>query len=339
MLVFLLQTVKSANFGHSITELTSKNWEKQIKKRSNTTVYLVMFHGQHCPACQMAYPAFEEAGDEAAGMIKFGHVDTNKEYNIASQFNIRGIPHFIIFHPKGEKVYNGDRSARSFLNTASRFIPNIAEDVDETWLPSNETKSVILFSDKTKAPPIWAGISCAFQGNKDGIRIGYSSNQEIRSKFNVTAVPWILMINNETSYVYSGKNSYSLIRKTIIDFFAGKIKRPQPKTPVPVSILKMESIEEFNNACKGHGNFCVLLGEKSDAQYQTIARKYRNDPFKFYECDEKCPFEFSKGAIHIFHHRRDAAIKVQTLVDLPTNLDRVIDGGARFTPIDLSKDL
>ncbi|OHT12621.1 Thioredoxin family protein [Tritrichomonas foetus] len=317
-------------FGSGIKELNSKNWYTEIQQRSNLTVYVVMFHGQHCPACQMAYPNFVEAAKSATSTIKFGEVDTSREYNLASQFQIRGIPTFIVFHPNGESPYNGDRSARSFLNSAYKYVPNLAETVDETWTEMNKT--VILFSDKKTVPPLWKAVSCHFH-NKS-VKIGFSDDEKIRALFKITAVPTILMTHNDTHYVYNGKNSFPEIRKGVVDFFNGKIKPPAPKTPIPVVISPLEDEEQFANICKGKGSYCVIIGaEEASATFREVARRYRNDPFKFLTCGEKCPIEYAKKGFIIVHPKREAAIRINEEGELRAGLDRVIGGDARFTPI------
>lgn len=385
MILILTSFCLSVNFGQYVTELTANNFASEVEKRSNTTVYLVMFHGQHCPACQMAYPEFIEAANEASGMIKFGHVDTSSEYALGSRFRIYTIPHFIIFYKDGEKVYNRERSARSFLNVASRYIPNLSETVNESWVEllenqkaANETakttessedtheennstdlKAAILFSDKPSTPPIWAGISCAFNNNNKGIRIGFCNDPNVSTKFGINAFPTILMINGQNRYVYNGKNRFQLIRKSVIDFFEGVLENtPQTskknvKPPAPAILMNnLTSIEVFNTECKGKGRFCVIQAggsDKASNAFDEASKKYKHDHFKFFLCPTgECPFDFiSKKSssdekilpkVWIFHHRRDAAIIVDDINVLGATLDRVIDGGARFTPLEKLKE-
>ncbi|KAH0791393.1 Thioredoxin family protein [Histomonas meleagridis] len=334
MLSTLLCCCSAYKFGKNVIQLTANNFPKEVEKRDNKTVYFVMFHGTHCPACQMSYPEFDAAATEAAGMIKFGEVNTNQQYSLGSQFRITAIPTFIIFHPKGQMTYMRDRSARSMLNTASRLIPNLAETVDEEWIPQNDTREVILFTDKPKAPPLWAGISCAFSDNNQSIRIGFSNNRTIHQKFNITSTPAILMINGDKQILYEGRNKYDLIKKTVKDFFNGIMPSPKPTpkpTPVPVLIHNLTNIDEFNSHCKGKRIFCVIEGsDVPSEEFKSASKKYRHDPFMFYECGENCPLDFINDNIWILHHKRDAAIKVTDKSTIGSFLDRVLDGGAKF---------
>lgn len=333
MFCFLLAFSQCMSFGKMVKVLTSRNWDTEINQRSNITVYIVMFHGERCPACQMAYPNFIEAAKSSTSTIKFGELDTSSEYQIASKFNIRGIPTFITFHPGGQAEYRGDRSPRSFLNTVYKYVPNLAQPANESWSELN--RSVILFSDKKSVPPLWKAVSCHFHNTS--VQIGFSSDQEILDHFKIKILPTILMISNGTKYVYPGKNSFQDIRSSIVDFFHGKIKPPTPRPPLTIPVNQIESEEEFKETCKGHGKYCVVMSQAEEASqsFKDIAKKYRNDPFKFFLCGEKCPIDFtkSKKGFWIIHQKRDAAIIADTEESLKADLDRVIGGDARFTPI------
>lgn len=333
MIFVLLAFSQCVTFGNKVKILTKKNWQAEIEDRSNLTVYLVMFHGQHCPACQMAYPNFIEAANSATSNIKFGEVDTSRENELAYKFQIRGIPTFITFHPNGHTNYMGDRSTRSFINTAYKYVPNVALEVDETW--QNGNRSVILFSDKKSVPPLWKAVASHFFNTS--VKVGFTANDEIKKLFKITAFPTILMIDNGTQYVYPGKNSFPEIRKSVVDFFHGKITQPTPKPSIVIQINQLENEDKFKEFCKGHGKYCVIKGntEEASASLKMVAKKYRNDPFHFLLCGEKCPLDFLKksDAFWIIHPRRDAAIVAESEEALKSDLDRVIGGDAMFTPM------
>ena len=318
------------------TLLTSKNWNKEIEKRNSTTVYFVMFHGEHCPACQMSYPAFTEASQSAKGMVKFGNVDTSKEYNIARNFDIRGIPTFIIFHPDGNTVYYGDRSARSMINSASKYIPDLTEKVSEEWL-SESTKAAILFTNKRVAPPLWSSVSCHLSNNTQNIKIGFSSDSNIQEKFQVKKIPTILFIDGSSKKNYEGKNELNEILISINKYFSEE--KPQESISKPKTsqqgIQSLPSKEEFKKLCKGTNKYCVI--SKTDTiseQLNSISIKYRHDPFLFFTCKENCLYDFIDFGTYIIHNKRNSMIHVKNNEELITNLDRIIDGGAKFINYD-----
>jgi thiol-disulfide isomerase/thioredoxin len=334
MLSFFLSLSFSVSFGANVKELTTSNFGKEVDKRDNMTVWAVMFHGTHCPACQMAYPEFIEAANEAVGMVKFGQVDTGTHYQLGSRFQIRSIPQFIMFHPGGQVPYSRGRDSRQLLNEACRYIPQLAEPVDQSWLPAEGSKFAILFTDKRSCPPIWSAISCHLRNST--IRVGICRNVTLQHLFNVTRTPTILMIDGTVTMPFAGKITFPTIQKTIKDFFAGVLKPPPSPTPkvIKPNIRPLLDLSEFNKECKNHGKFCVVEGsEKAGQKYELTAVKYRNDPFRFYLCGEKCPLVFARSGVWIFHHRRESVIRLDDSEDLNANLDRVIDGGAIFQPL------
>ena len=333
LVLFFASAAFSYNFGKNVVHLTANNFPKEIEKRANTTVYLVMFHGERCPACQMAYPEFAEAANDADGMLKFGHIDTSRDPALASRFNIYGIPTFIIFHPQGETTYMRDRSSRAFLNAAARYIPDVSKPVDASW--AQASRSVILFSDKPSAPPLWRSLSCHYEGS--GISVGFTNDQELAKTFNVRTFPEIHLIDGEKKMVYSGRNKFNAIRETIDGFMDGTIEvTPTPTpTPLPKLVYELDDAEEMEKACTGKGVFCVFAGaDEATKEFEEVAKKYRHDHFRFYVCGPECPVEYARKGIWVRHHKREnMAIKVESLDALGSTLDRVVDGGAKFEPI------
>lgn len=76
-------------------ELTSQNLTKQIKK--SKIPVLVEFWGSWCPPCQMMAPILEKLAKKYKHKIKILKINTDKNFSIASEFRIRGLPTFILF--------------------------------------------------------------------------------------------------------------------------------------------------------------------------------------------------------------------------------------------------
>jgi thiol-disulfide isomerase/thioredoxin len=329
MFLFLFPSgTGSVHFGPNVMELSNLT---AVEAR-NTTVWIVMFHGTHCPACQMTYPEFIAGADHAFGLVKFGQVDTGVNPDLGARFQVRSIPHFVIFHPGGQMVYQGGRTSRAFLNGASRLIPNFVRPVNDSWLNST-TKAVILFRDNSSVPPIFAALSCAFRNESYEFGLAPNTslhNQSLYVAFGVTSLPSILMINGSVKMFYTGKPAFTPLRVAIAAFFQGLLKPPRPKVTEP-NITQLVSKSEFDKVCSHQGTFCVLLGgETADPIYKTMAIKYRSDPFKFYLCGEACPLKYAREGVWIFHHNKPAAVRLPESKDMNVALDRVIDGGLVF---------
>jgi thiol-disulfide isomerase/thioredoxin len=222
MLFCLATFVRSVIFGPNVLTLTGAQFSSVIDRRGNMTVAMVMFHGDHCPACRQAYPEYTKAADEAAGMIIFGEVDTDLEPSLARRFDIYGIPAFYIFHPGGQVQFLQAPQTREFLNAASRYIPRMGKEADESWYPNGASRAAILFTDKRLCPPLWAAISCAWHNSS--VRIGQTTNATLRSKFNISSVPMILMIDRDHQMIYDGSKTFTDIHNAFTKYFSDEPK-------------------------------------------------------------------------------------------------------------------
>jgi thiol-disulfide isomerase/thioredoxin len=332
MLVLLSACVTCINFGPHVAGLTSTRFQREVDKRDNTTVWFVMFHGTHCPACQQAYPEFIRASNDGAGLVKFGQVDAGAEGYLSSRFRISSIPTFYIFYPGSHVLWRDYPNARTMLNAAAQRIPDLATDVDDTWLADPELQAAILFTDKAKTAPIWAAISGNF--SRTPIKIGKTTNMSFLSAFDVKKLPTILMINGPKRLTYRGKIAFPEVQKAIARFFEVDItETPTPAptgTPLPPP-RHLTDIEEYQRVCKGKGVFCVVFGaEEIPERLAAVAQKYKRDPVRFYACGERCPLDYARKGVWIMHHKREAAVWLETDEGLEGSLDRVLDGGATF---------
>jgi hypothetical protein len=213
----------------------------------------------------------------------------------------------------------------------------LALPVDESWLPNGSTKSAILFTDKPSCPPIWAAISCELAN--ETARIGFTKDKQLRTKFGITAVPSILMIDGEDKMVYEGKTAFPDVLKAVRTYLGGGPK-PTPKIVIQrkpqsnVLVHNLTVVTEFNHACKGQGTFCVVQGgEKASGEFEKIAEQYRKERTKFYICGSDCPVEYARAGIWILHHKREAAIRLESCDELQADLDRALDGRGVFVPM------
>jgi hypothetical protein len=223
------------------------------------------------------------------------------------------------------------------LNAATAKIPRLALPANESWLPDGVSKSAILFTDRSVCPPIWSAISCAFLNSS--IRIGFTKDKDIRSKFDITAIPSILFLDGEHRRVYEGKTRYNEVLKSMQSYFSDAPK-PTPKLVIQrrpettVFIHNLTQLTEFNQSCKGQGTFCIVQGaEKPSEDFEKIARQYRKEKTKFYLCGVDCPVEFARDGIWILDPKREAAIRLESPEELRSSLDRALDGRVMFVPL------
>ena len=84
-----------------IVQITDQNFEEEVLGSDVPTE--VDFWAPWCGPCQMMGPVFEELSDEYDKEIKFVKINTDENSDLASQFNISGIPCLILMENGKEK--------------------------------------------------------------------------------------------------------------------------------------------------------------------------------------------------------------------------------------------
>ena len=76
-------------------EITSENFEKEVAKSDK--LVLIDFWAPWCMPCRMMAPVLEEFADKHENEVVVAKVNVDDEPNLAREFNVDGIPCFILF--------------------------------------------------------------------------------------------------------------------------------------------------------------------------------------------------------------------------------------------------
>ncbi len=79
----------------AVTSVTVDTFEKVVIQASN--LVMVDFWATWCGPCKIVAPVVEELAQEYAEKVNFAKVNTDENPDLASRFNIRGIPTLIFF--------------------------------------------------------------------------------------------------------------------------------------------------------------------------------------------------------------------------------------------------
>jgi len=96
-----------------VSHITSSTYEQEVKNQAGTTV--IDFYTPHCQPCRMMAPILDQVATEQAGKLKIVKVDAATEQELATQFEIRAVPTFVLFKDGVQKAStSGFRSKKDF---------------------------------------------------------------------------------------------------------------------------------------------------------------------------------------------------------------------------------
>ncbi|KAI8897064.1 hypothetical protein BC833DRAFT_527527 [Globomyces pollinis-pini] len=205
-------------------------------------VVMVKFYAPWCGHCKQMAPAYQQAANKLKGLVKMAEMDCDNSQNqqLCGQFGVQGFPTIKIF-PAGVKGlptdYQGDRSAKSFIDTLTPMIPSrhviriggtAKKDMSLDEFKEKEAgvlAKVILATDKKTTPALFKALSVEYL---DRLLFGIvpSSKTDIINELQVDSYPSLLVIpkdSNEEIIRYTGP-----IKQEAVVEFLDKYAKPKP---------------------------------------------------------------------------------------------------------------
>lgn len=325
-------------FPSTVKNLNDDNFHDIIDNRNNKSIFMVMFHGEHCPACKAAYPAFAEASRKGIGLVSFGHVDCSSNSLLSYRFKIRAIPTFIVFHPGGETSFRAfSRTASSFLNGALSYLPDFSVPANATWIDfknhpeNNNMNAIVYLTDRWSIPDDWKTLAFNFS-TYPNLTFGYANDRRTKKEFTEVikenqigidlkkefskTKDFIIFVKNGSATRYDGKFVFRRLQSEIYRHFnlARKIyEKPQEKLSTKVDFIAM---------CYNKQRYCVVdttnFNNKESNLYLSNAlknisksEKYKNQPFRFLICGKTCPSVNMKSkCVYIFNKNKDEMLEI-----------------------------
>jgi thioredoxin 1 len=85
----------------SVSEVTTSTWDSEVIKAQG--VVMIDFWAAWCGPCRIISPTIEELSKEYSGKIKVLKLNTDENSDIASKYQVMGIP-TIMFFKNGTKL-------------------------------------------------------------------------------------------------------------------------------------------------------------------------------------------------------------------------------------------
>lgn len=96
----------------AVYEATSKNIDELLQ----TDYAVIDFYGDHCGACVVLEPVYNEASNDLA-MIRFIKANVDQDRELGERFNIKALPTLLFFR-NGQVVHKGSGAMeRKTLNS------------------------------------------------------------------------------------------------------------------------------------------------------------------------------------------------------------------------------
>jgi len=116
--------LKKSDWPKHVEALNKKNFDAFIDKYPLT---IVDFWAPWCKPCKTMLPRLRRLERIYQGKIAFARLNTQKEKDIAQQYDIRGIPHFVIFR-YGEKIgsITGAKSVGEMKDSIEHYLSKYA---------------------------------------------------------------------------------------------------------------------------------------------------------------------------------------------------------------------
>jgi protein disulfide-isomerase A6 len=214
-------------FAHRyVQRLTDGNFDSTVNSQDPNSTFLVMFHGEHCPACKSTYPDFIKAATALRGIARLGHVDCGRERQLSTRFRIYSIPQFRLFHDR--KV----SSVATFIHTESNFISSVVDRVgadpavvNQSWVEAGN--SAVLVTSRWRTPWQWKAIAANFSATN--VRIGIANNRHNRPLFNTTDQDSVHFLSRGRITPYRGALSFLELQAAIEKHFQGVIDPPEKR--------------------------------------------------------------------------------------------------------------
>jgi hypothetical protein len=176
---------------------------------------------------------------------------------------------------------------------------------------------------------MWNAISAIY--NETFMTIGFCNNENITKDFNITKVPAIGFLHNNTFKEYEGNKTFVNIFKAIKKEFPEFAKpRPTP-TPRPTPSDHITNPGVWEVTCK-QKKYCVVEAKANRTkEFLDFAQDYYTEPFKFVSCGETCPWPEMTDGFWVFHTKYDRAMYAPDFDGLRLHIQRFLAGSPKWT--------
>ena len=293
--------------------------------------------------------------EKSYGIFKVAAVNCKWDEEICDEFSVRETPLIMYFLEnigKEEEIYRGNKRWEDIFTFGSKNMESFVRVInsgnyeDFSSESNSNLNKVILFNPRKFTPPLFKALSKHFKGKLLFGEIR-QSDQEMVNKFHIQQFPSIFVLTEPENYggvLYDGP-----LKKDTLDKFLSQYAYLQVKKQMtaPVKEMNNDSYTKHKQCNDNDSNICVIfieknnlfLSENDNIILNDLAKKYLNDPIRFYyviinkyknfwvsfdESSRDSNFIVIKGKRRRYYNFNGNAD------DLEKALDNIIGGGGDF---------
>jgi len=266
-------------------------------------------------------PTWEAVAKKLASIgIPTGAVNVVEQQTLAGYYQIQGIPTIKLFpdsltpvdgkdgaFEKKPKDFNGPRGGKNIVDWVISQLPKVPfwreKDLEERMEEKGQ-KRVILFTAKSKVPPLFRSLSSSFQ-ERGEFGVVKKEEKEACELLGVDQFPSMIVLDGEKSKKYEGEMKFEKMALWLNEILPADARNPLNPTKDPVErgevkVKELEGDEMLEKECSS--GICMMAffdGEEGKEGYlealAAIGKKYVRSLSAILWVDGAKHGEFVKG--------------------------------------------
>lgn len=325
MLLFVLLLTSQAK----LLQLTRDRFQSEVIRNGNTKVWVLLFYKPFCKRYKEYYQAVEQAIVLTNGTVEYAEINCQGDPTLCTTFHVSTFPSLVIRNRTSFEEFQMPPNPASIAKAALKMINSQGvEIVDDFWIDEFRSKpTAILFTKKQHVPGWFAALSRSIPSKQ--MRFGICNDEGLWSDYNITSSPTVVFYNETSTFTHEGMHRIRFLKESARAFLAGT----ESRAPVHADFFVNTELPEV---CYDYTVSCVFSYEAFvDQKVDQVRLRFKNNPFRFFVGDDPLPFpDLKHGQFVIFNAKKMGMIVVNDVLELEAALDRVLDGGAKWSPIE-----
>jgi hypothetical protein len=310
-----------------------------LAKKNRHRPYALLLYTPCAKRFKESFQALDQAAVISNGTVYYGMVNCQGERALCSRlYRTENLPIIVVGNSTTHHEIDAPFNPVSIAKHALQYIasPSI-KVVDDFWLddlediPSQDKKTfkkptAILFTKRDRIPAYFRALSRCF--NSSQFRFGICNDESLIENFGVTEIPSIVFYNATAVLPHEGPRRIRFLKESAAAFLEGRESRAPVHSEFYVNT-------EFPEICYDYSVSCVFSYDNVvEPKLEETRVQFKNDPFRFFVGTDPLPFPgIRQGDFVVFNAKKMAIINVKDVAQLAGTLDRVLDGGAKWTPL------